>query len=754
MDRFNRDIVDLALSLEDGEVVELHSFMHRAFPFRKVSERYKHGNYHTNAEAIVLSTWANRKAYIMCGTPGYAGVPSCCHQTLVCEACCKKAAARMYVRYQHSFNKALNWYSLTYSFKTNIFLDSATQEEFLERYKVADRFIRSLRTSGLIQGAVAVREISINSFHGKAVFPHTHVVANSDRADLINEDGTYHASIAEEAERAGVSIKLTRIEDSNVFLTQLKYPLKPINIKALYEQEAINYSYNEINLGLDITLARLTSYGKGTPRIVYYGNMDARCKDYMGEDMNQNKKAKRALARQQQSSVETKELNSAPTPTKMVTVQLDPATTTIMPFAPQQVMPPQTRPLQKKKNFWGPLALGLGAGVAGLGAYDHFANQGRMTGALANHIKKIFSPSSQPAPNPSSLPSARVRRPVTLGPARTEGDVIADAAAGHIGGGVNAGAQDMWKDWIGLQKDVASETAFSRVPGQIGYQNGVATPLAQGVTPDRLGNMLTTPDGRANYASTFLKYNDPGTLHNVVDRVNNVAPLALFGTDLGLLGMAGAGTASGLASKGIASAGLNLPKVTGALGRISSVASKPVFGLSPHQAGTIARGTALAGGGASGYSMGANPLTVEAWMDKFPDMSPEAVAAMTKSTHAAGGAAVAGRIPILGNLALAEGNGLLNRAEGQIRGMSGSVAERGALGDIVNRLYRGTRSGNPQYRNALETVLKYVDENKQLSGAIAGKQNPWYKRWPVWEDNDGSPALQSLINKSRQAIIQ
>lgn len=705
MDRYNRDIVDIALSLEDGETIDLHAFMHRSFPYRKVSERYKHGNYHTNAEAIVLSTWSNRKAYIMCGAPGYGGVPSSCHQTLVCEACCKKAAARMYVRYQASFNKAQHWYAITYSFTSNIFLDSATQEEFLARYKVADSFIRSLRSSGLIQGAVAVREISVNSFHGKAVFPHTHIVANSDRSDLINEDGSYHSAIVEEASKAGVSIKVTRITDERSFLTQLKYPLKPINIKSLYEQEAINYNYNDINLGLDCVLQRLTAYGKHTPRIVYYGNMDARCKNYFGTNMNQQKKAQRALARSQAADtaepVETKELNSSPSSLKIVSMQLNPATTT-MAIATQPVLPPQTQPPQKRKNFWGPLALGAGAGLAGLGAYDQLGNQGRVTSALVNQIKSLFG-SSPAAP----------RKPVTLGPARTQGDAIADASAGYLGSKLIdtkefPGHKDFWRGWLAVQKDDAANNAFSSVPGQPGYTQPVSN-LTQG-------------------ADALVQAGGSG---------GGLLSAGMFG---GTLASAGGAKLLGSAS----------PRLAGGLSRIAGGLSKsPVARALMRVAGPLM-------GASQAHQLGSNPLTVEAFMDRLPYLSPEQAANAAKGSFTGIGAAGAARLPFLGPLTLYGDNVVADRAVDQIRGMAGSTAERATLADIMTRLHRGTRANNPHHRAILEQVLKYVDANKPLTDAIAGKaQNPWYKRWPVWGDtDDGSPALQGLINKSRQAIME
>lgn len=747
VDRFNRDIVEIALSLEEGEVVDLHSFMTRAFPHRKVSDRYKHGNYHTNAEAIVLSSWSNRKAYIMCGAPGYAGVPSCCHQTLVCEACCKKAAARMYVRYQHAFEQAQHWYSITYSFKTNIFLDTATKEEFLNRYKVADAFIRSLRSAGLIHGAVAVREISINSFQGKAVFPHTHVVVNSDRSDLINEDGTYHTAIAEEAARTGVSIKVTRITDSSVFLTQLKYPLKPINIKSLYEQEAVNYDYNEINLGLDTVLCRLTEYGKGTPRIVYYGNMDARCKDYMGEDMNQQKRAKRALAQAQVAPQQTKELNSASAPTKMVTVQLDPATTTIMPYAPQPVMPPQTQAPQKKKNFWGPLALGVGAGIAGLGAYDQFANHGRATSAVLNSLKRYFPSSAQS----SVMPPPVARNPVPLGPARTEAAVIADMTAGRVGGHFNDAGRNALPDWLRLQRDVAKDTTFAGIPG-----HAVSTgpsPVARVASDPRLPRIFTSPEGQAAYRALSSQQPDTGAALGTSDLLSNVIPTGAAVADIGVFGVNASGGLSGLLSKILPKVGITSPKVLGPLSRISSFASRPIFG-GPSAAGSITRATTPILGGAMGYSVGSNPLNVEAYMDAFKDLPPERAALASRLFGTLGGSAIARRSPFLGSSLVAGAAGLVGRASSQIEDMTGSVAERGAFGDVLNRLYRGARAGNPEYRIALENALKYVDSNPQLAGAIAGKEQPWYRSWPVTEQMGDSPALQSLINKSRQAILE
>lgn len=749
VDRFNRDIVELALSLEEEETVELHSVMTDRFPSRKVSERYKHGNYHTNAEAIVFSNWSYRKPYIMCGMPGFGGAPSSCHQTLVCECCCKKAAARMYVRYKDTFHKAQHWYAITYSFTSNVFLDTATQAEYLERYALADRFIKSLRASGLIQGAVAVKEVSVNSFHGKAVFPHTHVVANSDRADLVDDNGTMHEDIAEEAARVGVSLRIVKITDPEVFLYELKYPLKPINIKQLYQEEAINHNTNDINLGVDMVLGRLTQYTKGKPRIVYYGNMDARCKDYLGTEMNKERKAKR-----KRIQLETKELNSPVASPTMVNEHVSTKDAAVMSL-PQPVLPPQAP--QKKRNLWGTMALGLGAGVAGLGAADYFWNKGRATNSIVDAIKSRFGGQSAPVAPPASsggstpllsaqTPLPRVRKPVTLGLPKTEADVMADAAAGTIGNNANSGARDAWQKWLTLQKGTAEEQAFAGIPGQrtAVTSPGVSHPLS-----------MNSVEGMMDHVNRNI-----GDETGIVDTAANDV-LNRFSTNFG--------ASTGVAAGALPTAQFGLTQ----LGKVApSLASSPAFKATSSQLGKLRafnngpllRAAGAVGGGVQGYNIGKNPLLIESMMDRFPNMTPEQAATLSETAYGAGGAAVAGRLPIIGNLALAGVGAINDNAADTIRTMSGTTAERGALADLMNRWYRGAQSGSPLHRNALERALTYIDQNKELTQSIAG--TPAASKWKFWNyfspdtlgqdgwgGDLGSPALQSLINKSRQAIM-
>ncbi|RTL07614.1 hypothetical protein EKK58_00135 [Candidatus Dependentiae bacterium] len=762
MDRFNRDIVELALSLEEEETVELHSVMTDRFPSRKVSERYKHGNYHTNAEAIVFSNWSYRKPYIMCGMPGFGGAPSSCHQTLVCECCCKKAAARMYVRYKDTFHKALNWYAITYSFTSNVFLDTATQAEYLERYALADRFIKSLRVSGLIQGAVAVKEVSVNSFHGKAVFPHTHVVANSDRSDLVDEDGNMHESIAEEARRTGVSLRIVKITDPQVFLYELKYPLKPINIKALYQEEALNHNTNDINLGVDMVLGRLTQYTKGKPRIVYYGNMDARCKEYIGTAMNEERKARR-----KRIQMETKELNSPVASPTMVNEHVSTKDAAVMSLQPP-ILPPQAP--QKKRNLWGPLALGLGAGVAGLGAADFLWNKGRATNSIVDAIKSRFGGQSAPVtPPPSpeapapllsaqgrsipsllSSPPARTPKPITLGLPKTEADIMADAAAGTIGNNANSGARDAWQKWLGFQRDTAAEQAFAGVPGQrtVVTSPGITNPLALNTQEGQLDHILRNIGQETRTIDSAVN----NALNTVSGKLTNGQMAAWGGLELAEAAGKGATTLPKIGP--LLSSSPTAARLGGAFNKVQAFNNNPLF-----------RSVSALGGGVQGYNLGKNPLTVEYFMDKFPNLTPDQAATLAESTYAGVGAAGAARLPIVGNLVLGANNMVADNAVERIREMTGSTAERGALADLMNRWYEGTRAGNPLHRNALERALGFIDQNKGLQQSIAG--TPAASKWKFWNyfspdtlgqdgwgGDLGSPALQSLINKSRRAIMQ
>ena len=180
--------------------------------------------------------------------------------------------------------------------------------------------------------------------------------------------------------------------------------------------------------------------------------------------------------------------------------------------------------------------------------------------------------------------------------------------------------------------------------------------------------------------------------------------------------------------------------------------------------GALFRGTMALGGGVQGFNIGKNPLLIESMMERFPNMTPEQAAALSETAYGAGGAAVAGRVPILGNVVLSGVNSFNNKLVDSIRGMTGTVAERGALADLMGRWHRGTLAGSPLHRNALERALQYIDENKELQKSIAG--TPAASKWKFWNyfspdtlgqdgwgGDLGSPALQSLINKSRRAIM-
>jgi hypothetical protein len=171
------------------------------------------------------------------------------------------------------------------------------------------------------------------------------------------------------------------------------------------------------------------------------------------------------------------------------------------------------------------------------------------------------------------------------------------------------------------------------------------------------------------------------------------------------------------------------------------------------------------GGLTQGYNIGKNPLVIDSTMDVLPGVSPNTAATISEAGHALGGSGVGARLPILGNLTMAGINGVHDNSVERIRELSGTVEGRSALAELMKRWYDGAKEGLPLHRNALARGLQYIDNNKALRESIAGK--PPAPAWQVWKalspdtlgpdgwgGDQGSPALQSLINKSRQVIMQ
>ncbi len=699
MDRYNRESALNSLVLEDSDTVELYETMMRRFDSRKVSDRYKYGNYHTNAEAVVFSSWSYRKSFILCGLPGYEGRPSFCHQTLLCEACCKKAAARMYVRFQHAFHRASHWYALTYSFTSNVLLESATSSDYLSRFAQADTFIKYLKTNGLIQGAVAVKEVSINSLCGAAVFPHTHAVLNSDRSDLLQEDGSLHPALQAEASRNGLSIRLKRIQDEALFLYELKYPLKPVNLKALYQEELSHHPAETLNLGIDIILGRLTAYSKGKPRMVYYGNMDARSKTYFGTKMNRS--SRRAPA------TKTKELNSSPVLPTMASESSTTPDPMSIPY-PAPVLPPA----KKKKPSVLPW---LGAGAAALSGLDLALNKGRASSALVNGVKGLFQ-GAPPSPRP---------RPVTLPLPRSQADVFADAAADNIGSEITPGARTAWQSWLKLRKGVAAEGAFAGVPGQ-----PTVVPISERYDP----RMMQNPKDVASVIAHSLQSNDVSPSAQFADRTLE----SMRNTSM-LLGL------GPLAGMGMSGASYVLPS-SKALVDASSKVNK-FFG------GPTGRGLGATLGASQGYRLGSNPLTVEYFMDKFPSLSPEQAAVLSKTTMGTVTGLGSAVSPAAGAGVSFIENAMADKWVDQTRDAIGDVTELGDMSDLMARWYRGSRAGNPAHREALRKALEYIDSNKEFSNRIYDQVEPKSRFWHLDSSKDGAPALQSLIAKARNVIM-
>ena len=692
MNRYDVEQVTLSLPLLEEEPSRVYAYVQRVWKDREVSARYPHGNYHTNAPLISLSGCSIAKKICLCGTPGHRGIPSYCRQFSFCNICARKAASRVYVRFQDAFAKAPHWYALTYSYRSNVFLGTATKAEFLSRWEQASSFVRSLLSEQLINGAFAVKETSINSLAGSAVFPHLHVVMNSDRSDLLLEDGTLHPTIAAEAARLDVSLKVTRITDEQFFLNEVKYPIKPINLKAIYEEEAPATTYPLLNAAADLTLRTMTAHQYRVQRLKYYGNMDARCKGkYIGTVMR--KQTRKGTARQQyagihvikRSSRPTKELKSR-TLSPIMKAERSNTATMPLPAPAAPVLPPQ-----KKRSLWGPIALGAGAGALGLGAADMFLNKGQASHAIFNTLKNTFSgnqngtagiPSLTSSPVlPTPAPAKHVAPLYAANPnSRGGADTIADMAAGYVGNHENHNYPDVWKDFVNNGYQAGAENAFKGVPGN------------------------TVSDSVADHAW------------------NGVA--AADTASLGHLGLqAGA-------------AGLDkvMPSAPG-LSALKSFNARPVWG-------TLGRASGAATSLLGGYDMGANPLSIEAMMDKLgPEVSPEAAANISKTKGLTSGAALA--MSPLGWITAPAGAAVLNDSASRIRNMAGSVEERGAVSDIIARLSHGAKTGNPMYQQALQRVIHDIDANPELSRSINQGSGMWF-------GTQGSPALKHLIDQSRQ----
>lgn len=706
MDRFNPNEVLPLLPFIDEDSSSLYEYMTTVWEKRRVSDKYKYGNYHTNAPAIALSTWSRARKIIMCGTPGYEGRTSFCHNVRYCALCAGRKARLSYVRYQQSFKKARHWYALTYSFKSNVFLTTASKEDYLGRWKVADSFIRSLRTAGYLNGAFAVKELSINSIAGKAVFPHTHTVFNSDREDLINDD-ILHPFIQEEAAKENVSIRLTRITDESTFLYEVKYPLKPLNIQSLYEAETNCTPTEQLNLNLDFIFARTSLYEDHTQKVVYYGNMDPRCKSsYIGTNMKTGKR----------KQASTKELNSSVNTATLGLIRKESVTDSAMSIplqSPVPVLPPQRK---KRTNYLLPVLGTLGVSAAAIAA-DHHFNAGR----ALNSLKSLFA--AAPVPNPL----------LNATPA------VAQAAKG-LRSGSDADYNHAVNDHINFNSaDYPTVDKLPVLPPKIR-----ASPYVM-KAPDDFGGYLAdqaaarlanNSKADSQYAGMLLDRNlTASKAQGVATAFGVVDPRRRVGSNISDTALDDSGRNLPLNTVPyVAEMGNNRfnPGVRAAVAQRKSLQDAatllgngqllehqlPALPRSARWLGKATTGVSALGGVVSGQQAALNPLVLESLRDAHPDWTDEQITNYSRTVNSAKGGIAAGMFPLAGTLGTMGVSSVLDSAANQVRNMKGTSDEMDVLGDMLLRTHRGVLSGKPGYPETARTILDMIDQNPQLTENI------------------------------------
>lgn len=782
--------------------------MESSWEKRRVSARYNYGSYHTNAPFIALSTWSRAKKYIMCGTPTSFG-PARCRLHCLCEQCARTKASVIYKRYEHSYHRAQHWYALTYSFKSNVFLDKVTKEEYLQRWKQADSFIRKLKADGLLLGAFAVEELSINNISSKALFPHTHVVFCSDRADLTNEDKLLHPLLAQESALPNVSIQIKKITSELTFFTELKYPIKPINLKALYEQEAINTSYDTLNISLDYILGKTTEFERHHQKVRYYGSMDPRCKSsYLGTKMYSLKNSRTAK--------KTKELNCSPvsstikavTVNKPISVHQYMITKYAAPVLPP-VMPPQQK--KRRPSNWNPL-LGV-AGAASLGAgADLLLNKGRIVNPIFQTIKNYFTPGASTSAKPVQpkalshpvVAAINKKIDVEIGKpteelSRFRSSYSPDVALANVLADAGASRSDPKSVAIGNTPDPtrlnpADLTSYNQHNDPerfIDYQRNIGE-----ISAFNTGNPVTTPEFLAQYSQNPAQaeettnillgrdleksfdtgiYPDPA----LIRLVDQSRPLNRALTDTQLVAKVVAENQPNAVVQGLERTLNNtMYGELGAAGGLYAVgrAANSLPNVITKHLPTLRKGLGafgrVTGAGTSaliGYDIGNNELIQEAYGATTPGQQNALTAAMTAGSVGLGLAVPASVIPmVVTQIAI-------NKANDEIRAMSASAAERGALGDILSRFIEGAKqaptgtyppgTGPEDYKRALRHLLPTIYGNQELMKTIefgnpsmrtvaknmmrGNMSDEWSGRF---FDVAPSPTVYHLIEKVRQMV--
>lgn len=331
------------------------------------------GGQHTNLELISLSGWRLAIPVIHCGDNGKYG-SSLCRQSRYCNYCSNKAITKAYHKFKDTFYRATHWFSITYSYLSNINLYTDTKEEYLSRYKEGEAFIKKLYKDGMIDGATINYELHLNRLATGEVFPHIHAVVNT------TDDNLPEHVAGELMNSLGVSCTVKPIQDEYEFYNQIKYPYKSINLRSLYEKEAVEVSADILNNGLDTILTLTNQYEHYQVKAKYAGNMSGKCSSYIGNQTKAGLK-KRALSQKLKSAKMAKDMQ---------------------PIINQ-------RPIAKKKTFNPiPAVMGIGGlGALGYALYKTKPNffAGANVGSSSNPLTINPTPSTpmKPAGNIGSV---------------------------------------------------------------------------------------------------------------------------------------------------------------------------------------------------------------------------------------------------------------------------------------------------------------------------------------------------------------
>lgn len=332
-----------------------------------------YGSYYSNSSIIAMSDWDRSKSYIMCGM--YVdGKRKYCQEHRYCERCAYEKSRRIYNKYITAWRtQDVYWYHMTYSFKSNLSLKTASSSQYLARWKEADDYFRRICKEGAISGAIVVNELSIAGLAEQQVFPHTHAVVISDDPDLVEN--------LQAMANPDVDLDIRAIDNEQYMLNCVKYPIKAIDLRKTYQEELPSYAPVVINEGVEIVLGKTTAWEKGWKKIKYIGRMNAMNPEYVGtQEVGRSKK---------RTTGKKKELKQRETSTRIISMdqKSQPSARALL-VKEANPMLPAAAPQKKTMNPM--LAGGLMAG--GLWGADKLFNGGRATAGGLNWLRDKITP--------------------------------------------------------------------------------------------------------------------------------------------------------------------------------------------------------------------------------------------------------------------------------------------------------------------------------------------------------------------------